>query len=574
MKKRVAEILSQLIQKHYDIQVPDIQLDTPPDKKLGDIAFGCFVLARELKKSPAIIAEEIAEICSNIKEFSLVQVSGPYLNISLSDDIFFKALQEYSIPKYEKKDESIVIDYIGANVGKPLHIGHMCTPNQGQVMIEVYKKLGYNVISDSHIGDWGIIFGKLITAYKKYGDEQKLSENAVDHLFELYVKISADAKEDAALEEEFRKEFKDLASGNTESIQLWSQFTAHSIEAMNTQLARLGVKPDYDIGESFYEGIGLPKTGDYPDLKYDMKSIVAELVEKGIASQNDDGSVGVVFEDELKVPSCILQKRDGSHGYLASDLSALKYRGENWNPQKIIYFLDVRQKLHLQQAFIIAQRAGWLGETELIHAHNGFISLKDGAMSTREGRIIRLDDLLDEAEQRAKNLILTKRTDFSPEELNNLSKIIGMGAIKYGYLKKSRETDIVFDWDEFMSFEGNSGPYIQYGYVRAKNILNQIPDNITLKESVVFTQEAKELIGLITEYHHKLNETSQKNMPHILCGYAYELTKVFSSFYSHSPIINEPDEGMRNVRVMITKMYHDVLKDVFDLLVIPLPDKM
>ncbi|MCD5380373.1 arginine--tRNA ligase, partial [Candidatus Gracilibacteria bacterium] len=466
------------------------------------------------------------------------------------------------------KGKSIYVDYIGANVGKPLHIGHMCTPNQGQVMINVYKKLGYNVISDSHIGDWGIIFGKLITAFKKYGSEEKLQENAVEHLFELYVKISSDAETDETLEGTFREEFKKLSEGDKESINLWSKFTKESILAMNIQLGRMHIKPDYNIGESFYEGLGLPKIEDYPDLgDNNMKDVVDELVEKNIASitQNDDGttSIGVVFADELKMPGCILQKRDGTHGYLASDLSSIKYRKQNWNLEKIIYFVDGRQQLHLRQVFEIAKQAGWLGDTELIHAYNGFISLKDGAMSTRKGRIIKLEALLDEAELRAEKIILEKRDDIQGEELKTLSKTIGIGAIKYGYLKKNRESDIVFDWDEFMSFEGNSGPYIQYAYVRARKILEKEGfeaghlQGVSLQNTGFETSEEIELAKKVMNFNSTLRECIEGNYPHVITSYAYDLTKAFSSFYNAVRIKETQDENTKQLQLLLVNSFSE-----------------
>ena len=580
MKQIISTLLQQAIVELYDIELSQLQLDTPPDKNLWDIAFGCFVLAKQLKQSPMVIASQLAEACQNIVEFSQVMATGPYLNISLSDRVFVSSLEQMRAAEQSTHHwKTIVVDYIGANVGKPLHIGHMCTPNQGQVMINVYKKLWYNVISDSHIWDWGIIFWKLITAYKKWGDPKKLEINAVDHLFELYVQVSTQAKQDESLDAEFRKEFKSLVQGENQSIDLWSLFTRHSIDAMNHQLARMNIQPDYDIGESFYEGIGLPKMWDYPDLQYSMSSIVDELIAASIATKNEDHSVGVVFADDSKLPSCILQKRDGWHGYLASDLASVKYRVQNWAPEKIIYFVDVRQQLHLKQVFEVSQQAWWTWDTKLIHAHNGFISLKDGAMSTREGRIIRLEALLDESALRAKKLILTKRSDLSDEQLTELSKTIWIGAIKYGYLKKSRESDIIFDWDEFMSFEGNSGPYLQYACVRAHNILKKADFSMTdiplspSPHGAIDTSE-KELIQLLSDYENCLIEVADKNMPHILCSYLYDLTKAFSSMYTQVHILWETDELLREIRLHIVAVFYRTLKDGLALLAIEVPEKM
>ncbi len=618
-----------------------------------------------------------------------MEVAAWYLNIKVANTAFTKIFLEAItngeiLANFEKKDETIIVDYIGANVGKPLHIGHMCTPNIGQSLINLYKKLGYNVIGDSHIGDWGIIFWKLILAYKLWGSEEKLKENAIDHLLELYIKVTEEIEKDDKIsdqilaeithlwtsnikgstieilnylkekwdekekeicvkyldiyknyEQQTRDTFKLLSEGDKDSIKMWETFTRESIRFMNIQLARLNVKPDYNIGESFYEGLGLPKIENYPDLGcdiiksewentvikkfHDMEWVVDFLVKKWVATKNDDGSVWVIFPDETKLPSCILQKRDGTHGYLASDLAAIKYRSENWSPAKIVYSVDIRQELHFKQAFYIAKAAGWLNKephltspykgeeqiqnlnsptrrgdggagvrsTELFHAANWFISLKDGAMSTRTGKIIRLEALLDEAESRAEKIILEKRQDIQGEELKKLSRTIGIGAIKYGYLSKSRLTNVVFDWDEFMTFEGNSGPYIQYAYVRAKSVLwdekNVIPadagiyqlsKNPSFPSASFETPEEKELMKALFEYKNTLLQASRENYPHIIAGYAYELTKKFNSLYAKVPLQNETDANKRNLRLLLVDTFARILKDAFSILAIDMPERM
>ena len=581
MEQQIADLLKEKIKENYDIVLDNIKLEVPPKKELWDFAFGCFVLSRDLKKNPAQIAMEVSGL---IKDEALIEeaiTAWPYVNIRVSKTIFTDLFNDiYSdIDSFlNEKDNSktIVIDYIWANVWKPLHIGHMCTPNQGQVLVNLYRKLGYTVIADSHIGDWGIIFGKLILAYKLWWDENKLKENAIDHLLELYIKITEEAeKKWDEIEQKTRDEFKLLSEWNIESVELWREFTKYSIEATQTQLDRLNIKADYNIGESFYEGLWFPKMEDYPDLKENMQVIVAELIKKEIATKNDDNSVWVIFPDEEKIPSCILQKRDWTHGYLASDLASIKYRMYNWNPEKIVYFVDVRQALHLKQAFTIAKKAWWLDKTELFHASSWFISLKDWAMSTRKGRIIKLDKLLDEAEQRARKIILEKRDDIDWEELDKISKIIWIGAIKYGYLKKSRETDVVFDWDEFMSFEGNSWPYIQYAYVRAIRILEKFGSKLDDNNIGEFElAEEVELVKAISNYNEAKEKTAKNNTPHVLCKYAYDLTKTFNSFYNNVHILNETDESKKFIRLKLINLFSITLKDCFAVLGIDMPEKM
>lgn len=590
MESKLKIELINLIKEKYEIVLEDISLRQPPKKELWDYSFNCGILSRDLKKSPTMIADDLLSSISDLDLVSSVTNENGFINIFLDKSIFTKAFEVFSYNFLNSKDylnvwnnEKIIIDYIWANVWKPLHIGHICTPNQGQVMINLHKKLWYEVISDSHIGDWWIIFGKLITAYKHWWDEDKLKNDAVDYLLELYVKITKEIELDKTwdLEEQTRKEFKLLSEWNQESIKLWSSFTKYSIDAMNKILERLNVKPDFNIGESFYEWLWLPKMENYPDLNYDMKTIVSELLSKSIAIENEDNSVWVIFDDITKIPSCILRKRDATHGYLASDLASVKYRMENWSPDKIIYFIDVRQKLHLEQVFEISNNAWWLKrewkkDTFLFHAYNWFISWKEWAFSTRHGNIIKLWDLLDEAENRAKKLIHEKRDDFSEEELKELSNIIGIWAIKYGYLKKSRETDVIFDWDEFMTFEWNSGPYIQYAYVRSLNILKKswISDFSYSLESNFELQEELDLVKELSNYKDVLLQTADKNMPHILCKYAYDLTKTFSSFYNNVHILNETDESKKLSRLKLIYIFSLVLKDTFSILSIDMPEKM
>ncbi len=587
MSQQLESHLQDVIKQKYGLELNPITLNTPPKKELWDVAFGTFPLAKELKKSPQDIATQLAETLweDTSKLIKSVTADGPYVNIFVAGASFLWDFIELTqIPKNTQSERwTVIIDYIGANVGKPLHIWHMVTPSIWQVLVNAHKKLWYEVIADSHIGDWGIIFWKLITAYKKYGDEQKLHQDAVNHLLELYVQISKETEENPELEQEFRDTFKALSHWDEESKKLWETITRYSIDSMNQQLKRLNVSPDYDIGESFYEWIWLPKMWDYPDLQYNMNDIVQELIEKNIATQNPDGSVWVEFPEETKIPSCILQKRDGTHGYLASDLATIKYRMQNWDPDKIIYSVDVRQQLHLRQVFYISDAAGWTtrsnGEkTELAHAYNGFISLKDGAMSTRQWRLIKLSDFLDESESRAKKIILEKRGDMSEKEIDDTSEIIWIGAVKYGYLKKSRELDVVFDWDEFMSFEGNSGPYIQYSYVRAKNILSKAPPLPNIQDidttDVELSPDATSLMSEISAWKNILEKSMQTYHPHIIAQYGYNLAKTFNAFYNNDTVLNEPNQDLKTIKVFLTKEFASTIREVFEVLGIEMPEKM
>lgn len=583
IKQKLEELISTKIKDLYNIDC-EVNLTTPPKKEMGDYAFWVFLIAKELKKSPLEICNELKEWLSNNQNLSSVEIAWPFLNIRLSFNFYTNIFLESDFSKIPNiwNWKNIVVDYIWTNVWKVLHIWHMCTPNNWQVFVNLFKKLWYNVIWDSHLWDWGIIFWKLILAYKMWWDENELKNDTVEYLHKLYIKITSESEVDETIEEKTRNEFKLLSEWNPESVELWKNFTRYSIDAMQTQLDRLWVKAQYDIWESFYEGLWLPKMWNFPDLTYNMKDIVKELIEKWIATQNDDWSVWVIFEESTKIPSCILQKRDWTHGYLASDLAWVKYRMQNWNPEKIIYFVDQRQQLHLKQVFEISKKAWWLDKkdssTQLFHAYNWFVSLKDWAMSSRKWNIIKLWDLLDEAESRASKIILEKREDISKDELNELSKIIWIWAIKYWYLSKSRTTDLVFDWDEFMTFEWNSAPFVSYSYVRALNILkNSNIDLETIKNHKTWllnNQAEIDLLIDLSDFNTILQESANNYFSHNLVNYAYNLTKKFNWYYSKVNIINTTDLDDKILKLKLVLTFKNIIEEIFDIVAIKLPKKM
>lgn len=580
IKTQISKILKEIIKDHYNFDIEEIKLDTPPKKELGDFCFWPFLLAKPLGKNPGQISNELLELLKNNSHFLELSVAGPYLNFKLSYEFYTELfLNEINTIPNIWNGGNVVVDYIGMNVWKPMHIWHMCTPNQWQITVNLYRLLWYNVIADSHLWDWGIIFGKLILAYKKWGNKEKLQENAVQHLFELYVKITDEIEKDDSLEEQTRQEFKKLSEWDVESIALWSAFTSESIKSMQVQLDRLWVKADYNIWESFYEGIWLPKMENYPDLQYKMSDVVKELLEKNIATQNDDNSVWVIFDEQTKLPSCILAKKDGTHWYLASDLAAIAYRAINWNPEKIIYHVDVRQDLHFKQAFEIVSNAQWIAKDKLFFAGNGFISLVSGAMSTRKGNIIKLEDLLDEAKERAQKILLEKNPEISKEDLEILWEIIWIGAIKYGYLSKARTTDVIFDWDEFMTFEWNSFPYVAYSYVRAKKLIEKSEiskEDLETKNiwSIFSSPEQIALYKEIVALNEVLLSVKDNCSYHNLVWYSYNLAKNFSALYNNVQILSEEDRNKKLLNLKLIGEYIKTQKIIFDILSIKLPEKM
>ena len=648
--------LSSIISSHISTLYSDISfsptLSAPPRAEHGEYCFGVFTLAKPLGKSPNMIAEEIATVLRwDATHFTQVNTIGGYVNLSCTASVWMDILSQVENTQQEKKNETIVVDYIGANAGKPLHIGHICTPSVGQAICNIYRHLGYEVIGDSHFGDWGGIFGKLIAMGKRlHSTPEQLKKTVdikwVDYLLYLYQEYHTQESFErnelietmrtrtskmiddlgelvtikdsiTIIENESRKEFQYLSSvgidlsnseekkHHEENIELWKQFTAISITETEKKLALLNIRATYNIGESFYEWLDLPRPNNelYPllnwengDKKCTMKDIVAELIEKWVATQNEDGSVGVLFPEETKIPSCILQKKDGTGLYLTSDLAAIKYRMTNgWNPSKIIYCVDVRQQLHLRQAIWIAKQA-WseLENVELFHAFNGFIKLKEGAMSTRHGTVIFLEDLITEGIERTARILEEKwRTGDNQLGAEDIEAIT-IGAIKYSYLSQDREKDVTFDWDKALSFEWNSGPYIQYACVRAAKVAGlrhpEVSENsgsapVWWNGSWAMAPQDDEqpnlspydtaLIRTLAEMEPKIETTADTYKPHTLALYCYDLAVCFNSFYVHTPkILEESDEQLKSLRLNLCRLTHEKLTTWFDLLAIKMPSEM
>jgi arginyl-tRNA synthetase len=389
-----------------------------------------------------------------------------------------------------------------------------------------------------------------------------------------------------------RIEFKKITEWDLENIKLWKKFTAISLSEIEKKLELLNVHADYNIGESFYEWLSLPRPNDedYPDLEFTMKDIVAELIEKWVAIQNEDGSVGVVFSEETKIPSCVLQKKDGTGLYLTSDLAAIRYRLTNgWNPSKIIYCVDVRQQLHLKQAFTIAKMAWWVelgaDNVEFTHAYNGFIKLKEWAMSTRHGTVIFLEALIEEGNERTEKILEEKwRTGDKKLSQENIQAIT-IWAIKYSYLMQDREKDVVFDWDKALNFEWHSGPYIQYAYVRARKISSNTDQDFSTSTIVSarndrnlefeISSHDKSIIQILAWFEWVVDTVAKTYKPHHLALYAYDLAVGFNSFYVHTPkILEESNENLKEFRLALVTKTARTLKKALDLLAIKMPSEM
>ena len=589
--KNIQSVITTTIHSLYNTEFSP-EISPAPKAELGEYCINIFPLAKTAGKTPPLIAEEVATaLAKHADIFASTSATGGYVNFFLTNSLWMEILAWTKNEKRKMKNwETIIVDYIGANAWKPLHIAHICTPSIGQTICNAYRYLGYRVIGDSHFGDWGGIFGKIIAAGKKDTNNtlnelfSRIEEKWIEYLLWLYQEatriIEAEKKE---WKEEFenicREEFRKLSIWDEENVRLWKSITSISIEEIENKLDVLNVHATYNIWESFYEWLALPRPNDedYPNLEFTMKDIVRELIEKWVAIQNEDGSVGVVFPEETKMPSCVLQKKDGTGLYLTSDLAAIKYRLTNgWNPSKIIYSVDVRQQLHLKQAFWIAKQAWgkelWVDNIEFFHAFNGFIKLKEGAMSTRHGTVIFLEKLIEEGFDKTREILEEKWRKLSSEDI----QAITIAAIKYSYLAQDREKDVTFDWEKALNFEGNSGPYIQYAYVRAMKISSQAQDTKAIKsENLDLSTHDKSLIQVLAEMESIVEQTAKTYKPHHLALYTYKLAGAFNSFYVHTPkILEEENEELKNLRLTLVGKLAEQLFLGFDLLGIKMPSEM
>ena len=416
-------------------------------------------------------------------------------------------------------------------------------------------------IRDSHIGDWGTQFGKLIVAYNKWLNKEAYEKNAIEELERLYVLFSTESKKDPSLEEEAREELRKVQIGDPVNLALWKEFITYSMKEYQKVYDRLDIHFELVNGESFYNEM--------------MPKVLDDLRQKGLAKE-DDGAL-VVFFDENKLPPCIVQKKDGSFLYSTSDLATIKYRKEKLNVDIALYVVDERQAGHFKQVFEISRLLGGLYEYEKHHTQFGIMRFGNGMIfSSRGGNVIRLTDLLDQAKEEVKKVVDEKNPNLSEEERDKISEAVGVCAIKYFDLSQNRTSPILFEWDKVLSFEGNTGPYLQYTYVRIKSILNKV-DKIDKNAKVLVessTEAERDLVSTILKLPTAVIKAYETKKPNVIADYVYDLAKKFNSFYNNEKILTASSEELRNSRILLSEKVGEALKKSLALLGIKTVDKM
>ena len=543
-------------------------IEIPKNQENGDYAFPCFRLAKTLKKSPQIIAEEInakLEFDKNVIEKT--QVLSGYLNFYINKTELIKnVLKEISLQtEYGKSDlgsgKNIVIDYSSPNIAKPFHIGHLKTTVIGGALYKIYKYLGYNVIGINHLGDYGTQFGKLIEGYKRWGQEYDLTSDPIDKLAEIYKRINELCNTDEAVLDKCRENFKLLENGDEYCVKLWEEFRKLSIEEFQKIYDLLGSKFDSWNGEAFYA---------------DKTDEVINILESTGKLQESEGAKIVDLSDKGIDTPCIICKSNGSSIYATRDLAAILYRARTYDFDKCLYVTSYEQNLHFKQIFEVAKLLGLDKKYTdgLEHVPYGFIRLATGKMSTRLGNFVKVEDLLNETILQAKKIIEEKNPDL--ENKDEVAKKVGIGAAIFNNLSTSKIKDEIFDINAMLNFQGETGPYIQYTYVRTKSVLEKagyIPGIEDIDENMLQDAYSLDIIKLIYNFNDILMQVIDKSEPSILARYLIDLAKAFSSFYNENKIINE-DKRLQDTRLYLTMATGKVLKIGAELLGIEMPDKM
>lgn len=566
-KYRISRLIEKALLKAFSpAPEVDIKVDYPKSIEHGD--YSCNIamqLAKNLNINPIDIANQIAENMPTDELIEKVEVASPgFINFFLSKQILKEELKQVIQQKsnYGKlslgQDKTIVMDYSSPNIAKPFGIHHIITTILGQSFYNMYREIGFKTVSVNHIGDYGTQFGKLISAFKRWGDKSQIEKNPIDELTKIYVKFHEESEKNPELADEARLEFKKFEEGDRENRKLWEWFVEESLNEFQKTYDRLGgMHFDHIQGESFYED--------------KLDDILKEGKQRGIFVEGDEGAFVVKFDNPDMTP-LVVQKKDNSTLYSTRDFAALKYRIATWHPFKIFYVIGGEQTLQFKQLFKAAERFSWY-HGEGIHIPYGRMSFKDKKFSTRKGDFIKLDEVLDEAINRAK--ILCTEKSKSVENIDKLAEVIGVGAVKYNVLSQNRLTNIIFDWDKMLSLDGNSAPYLQYAYARAKSIIRKSKEeNLKNSTNTEGQEKIDAILRMIPLYKEKILESCEDFRPNILCSYLYELASAYNSMYNAVPILTNSNDEEKELLLNISESFAQIIKNGLSLLGIEVMEEM
>ena len=555
-----------LKEKIEDLTLEEIValIEVPPNKEMGDFAFPCFKLAKVFRKAPNMIAADLAENIEAKGAISKVMPLGGYVNFFVNKSQLAETVINDVLTKKEKyghtdlgQDKAVVIDFSSPNIAKPFHIGHIRTTVIGNALYKIYDSQGYNVVRVNHLGDYGTQFGKLIVAFKLWGSKEAVEANPIPELLKLYVKFHEEAEQKPEMEDEARAWFTKLENGDEEAKALWQWFRDESLKEFARVYDLLDIEFDSYAGESFYSD--------------KMGVVIDQLKEKGLLVQSQ--GTNVVDLEEFNMPPALITKNDGSTLYMTRDLAAAIYRKNTYDFDKCIYVVGSQQSLHFQQLFKVLELMGYEWSKDLIHVPFGMVALEEGTMSTRKGRVVFLEDVLKQAVEKTKEIVLSKNPN--AKNVEQIAKQVGVGAVVFQELSNSRIKDYTFSWSRTLSFEGETGPYVQYTHARCCAVLRKAEEEVTadINYDLLSEGDGAEVLKVIGSFNKAILAAMRKNEPHIITRFVLDLAQVFNKFYHDNPILVD-DVEVRKARLALVAATRQTIENALALLGMHAPERM
>ncbi len=569
------EEIAGLIARHVDgLELSEIQdmIEVPQDTKMGDYAFPCFRLAKLLRKAPPLIAKGIAEGIADSPLFEKVEQVNAYVNMFISKEVFVKDTLEEVLQQKDAfgrtdvgQGKTVIVEYSSPNIAKPFHIGHIRSTVIGNSIYKIYDALGYKVIRINHLGDYGTQFGKMICAYRHWGNKEDVIREPIKTLLHYYTKFHVEVEQHPELDDEAREIFAKLERGEKEEVELWQWFRDESLKEFTRVYDMLGITFDSYNGESFYSD--------------KMPRFVKELEEKGLLKESQGAHV--VDLEEYGLGTALITKSDGSTLYITRDIAAAVYRKETYDFYKNIYVVASQQNLHFQQWIQIVELLGYDWARDCVHVPFGLVSLEDGTMSTRHGRVVFLEDVLNKAVEKTREIIREKNPDASDEAVDETARIVGIGAVIFQELSNNRIKDYVFKWDKVLNFDGETGPYVQYTHARCASVLRRAGEEITAKAaslqdvdySCLRSESAYELVKLLYKFPDVVVDAGQRYEPSIVTRHIVDMAQGFNRFYHDEHILTD-NEQEKITKVALVIAAKTAIKNGLELLGMKAPEKM
>lgn len=538
-------------------------MEYPPDPKMGDIAFPCFKLSKVLRKSPVMIADSFKDALIEDEEakeiFSSIESVSGYLNLKVSESALCEDVlnminmgASYGSSTVGK-GKTVVIDYSSPNIAKPFHIGHLRSTVIGQSIKNIFKFSGYNCIGVNHLGDWGTQFGKLITAYKLWGNKEEIEKRGIKALNEIYVRFHREAEEHPELEDEARANFAKMEQGDQEALTLWKWFVDISISEFKKTYELIGADFESWNGESFY---------------YDKTDAVVDELKAKSLLKFDDGAY-IVSLDEFEMPPCLILKGDGSTIYATRDIAAALYRKNTYDFEKCIYVTSAGQSLHFAQFFKVLGLMGYEWSKDMVHVPFGTVSFGGAKIATRTGNMVLLEEIFDQAIEKTTQIINDKNPDLEDKE--NVAKAVGVGAIIFNDLSNNRIRDVDFNWEEALSFEGNTGPYVQYTYARCVGIIEKSEAEIDASSIKLTDASEASLIKALNMFPEKITLARNDLEPSVIARYLLDVCAAFNRFYHDCPVLKVENQQVKNTRLALVLATSNVLKNGLTLIGLKTP---